>query len=99
MTTISPMMQEYLNIKKQLNIKTLLFFNLGDFYECFFDDAKIVSKSLGLSLTSRKETPMCAVWAKNWDETIMKLAELDHVVALLDYDPLTKQSSPKSNIV
>ena len=60
---MTPMMQQYLATKEQ-NPGAILFFRLGDFYEMFFDDAKLVSKELGLTLTSRskgQDAPMCGV--------------------------------------
>lgn len=44
MSELSPMMQEYLNTKEQYK-DCILFYRLGDFYEMFFDDAKLVSRS------------------------------------------------------
>ena len=59
---LTPMMQQYLETKNQ-HPDEILFFRLGDFYEMFFDDARLVSRELGLTLTSRsgnkEKTPMC----------------------------------------
>ena len=57
------MMNQYLKIKEE-NPGTILFFRLGDFYEMFFDDAKLVSKELELTLTQKacgqeEKAPMC----------------------------------------
>ena len=52
MAEITPMMQQYLDIKAQ-NPDSILFFRLGDFYEMFNEDAKLVSKELDLTLTTR----------------------------------------------
>ena len=52
MANVTPMMQQYLNIKAQYN-DCLLFFRLGDFYEMFFDDAKEASRVLEITLTKR----------------------------------------------
>ena len=49
---LSPMMQQYLQIKEE-NPDCLILFRLGDFYELFFDDAKTVSRELELTLTAR----------------------------------------------
>lgn len=49
---LSPMMQQYTDIKKQYE-DCILFFRLGDFYEMFFDDAKTVSRELELTLTGK----------------------------------------------
>ncbi|MBE6829711.1 MAG: hypothetical protein E7519_05830, partial [Ruminococcaceae bacterium] len=63
MANLSPMMQQYFEIKKQ-NPNTILFFRLGDFYEMFYEDAKLASKELELTLTGRdcgqeERAPMC----------------------------------------
>ena len=53
----TPMMEQYNRIKKQ-HQDALLFFRLGDFYEMFFEDAKIASPILEIALTSRQKVPM-----------------------------------------
>ncbi len=50
--SLSPMMQKYADLKRQMGEK-IIFYRLGDFYECFFDDALLVSKTLELTLTAR----------------------------------------------
>lgn len=63
---ITPMLQQYLEIKEQ-HKDTILFYRMGDFYEMFFDDAEIASKILGITLTSRNKksdtvkVPMCGI--------------------------------------
>ena len=62
---LSPMMQQYWEVKKQ-HKDHILFFRLGDFYEMFFDDAILASKELELTLTGRdcgmdERAPMCGV--------------------------------------
>ena len=52
MENLTPMMQQYMSIKKQYE-DCILFFRLGDFYEMFFDDAMIVSKEQELALTGK----------------------------------------------
>lgn len=52
MAELSPMMQQYFKIKEE-NKDSILFFRLGDFYEMFYDDAKLASKELELTLTGR----------------------------------------------
>ena len=49
---LSPMMQQYMEIKEQYQ-DCILFFRLGDFYEMFFEDAKLASKELELTLTGK----------------------------------------------
>lgn len=62
---LSPMMQKYADLKKEMG-EIIIFYRLGDFYECFFDDALFVSKTLELTLTARDcgsglRAPMCGV--------------------------------------
>lgn len=57
----TPMMAQYRSIRRELPEDTILFFRLGDFYEMFFDDAKIASEILGITLTKRHSTPMCGI--------------------------------------
>ena len=52
MAELSPMMQQYFEIKKEYP-DAILFFRLGDFYEMFFEDAKTASRELELVLTGR----------------------------------------------
>src|SRR3981189_1405941 len=55
---LTPMMQQYFDVRRGLPRETLLLFRLGDFYEMFFDDAVTASRLLGLTLTKRQEHPM-----------------------------------------
>lgn len=63
---ITPMLQQYLEIKEQ-HANAILFYRMGDFYEMFFDDAIVASKILGITLTSRNkksdqvQVPMCGI--------------------------------------
>ena len=50
----TPMMKQYMSIKRE-NEDALLFFRMGDFYEMFYDDARIAAKVLGITLTSRSK--------------------------------------------
>ena len=63
--SLSPMMQQYMQIHEQYS-DCLLLFRLGDFYEMFFDDAKTASRELELTLTGKEcgleeRAPMCGV--------------------------------------
>jgi DNA mismatch repair protein MutS len=65
MAEFSPMMQHYLDTKKQYS-DCVLFYRLGDFYEMFYDDAEIVSRELELTLTGKdcgqeKRAPMSGI--------------------------------------
>lgn len=85
---LSPMMQQYLSIKRS-NPDVLLFFRLGDFYELFFDDARLVSSELDLVLTGRDcgledRAPMCGVPFHSADTYISKLVERGYKVAICE---------------
>ena len=67
MAELTPMMQQYRTVKER-NPDCILFFRLGDFYEMFDEDAKLASRELDLTLTTRDrskekqdQTPMCGV--------------------------------------
>ena len=79
MTTYTPMIQQYLQVKSEYT-DAFLFFRLGDFYELFFDDAVRASQILEITLTSRdggskERIPMCGVphhAAQNYIETLIQ---------------------------
>ena len=76
---LTPMMRQYLDIKEK-NKDCLLFFRLGDFYEMFFEDAKIASKELELTLTGKdcgleERAPMCGIPYHAVDGYIAKLID------------------------
>ena len=92
---VTPMMQQYLSAK-QTHPNELLFFRLGDFYEMFFDDAKVAAKELGLTLTSRSgdldKSPMCGVPYHAADSYIARLVAKGFKVAIAEQigDPKAK---------
>ncbi len=92
---LTPMMQQYLETKKQ-HPDEILFFRLGDFYEMFFEDAKLVSRELGLTLTSRSsnkdKAPMCGVPYHAAESYITKLVNKGYKVAIAEQigDPKAK---------
>ena len=57
----TPMMKQYLAMRRELPEDVLLFFRLGDFYELFFEDAKTAAPILNVALTKRNGIPMCGV--------------------------------------
>jgi DNA mismatch repair protein MutS len=59
--TQTPMMKQYHAMRRSLPADVLLFFRLGDFYEMFFEDAKVAASILNVALTKRNEMPMCGV--------------------------------------
>lgn len=58
---LTPMMAQYVAMRRALPDDVVLFFRLGDFYEMFFEDAKRAASVLGISLTKRHDVPMCGV--------------------------------------
>ena len=88
MAEMTPMMKQYLAIKQQYK-DDILFFRLGDFYEMFFDDAKIASRELELTLTGKdcgleERAPMCGVPYHAASVYISRLIEKGHKVAICE---------------
>lgn len=81
---MTPMMQQYFEVKRGLPRDTLLLFRLGDFFELFFDDAIIASKLLGLTLTKRIDHPMAGLPAHALDSYVSKLLAHGKKVAICD---------------
>ena len=78
----TPVMAQFL-VLKQANPGSLLFFRMGDFYELFFEDAEIASRTLGIVLTKRGkhqglDIPMCGVPVHAADDYLQKLIGLGH---------------------
>ncbi|MSU65354.1 MAG: DNA mismatch repair protein MutS [Opitutus sp.] len=82
--TLTPMMQQYFEVKRGLPRDTLLLFRLGDFFELFFDDAVTASKLLGLTLTKRQDHPMAGLPAHAVDGYLTKLLAAGKKVAICD---------------
>ncbi len=102
---LSPMMQQYMQIKEE-NPDCLLMFRLGDFYELFFDDAKTVSAELDLVLTKRdcgdgERAPMCGVPFHSVDGYITKLISRGFRVAICEQleDPSKTKGLVKRGVV
>ena len=90
MAEMTPMMRQYLEMKER-NPDCILFFRLGDFYEMFNEDAKLVSKELDLTLTTRdrnkpeeERTPMCGVPYHSCDSYIARLIAKGYKVAICE---------------
>ncbi len=105
MAKLSPMMEQYFQIKQNYP-DTLLFFRLGDFYEMFFEDAKTASKELELVLTGRdcgqeERAPMCGVPFHSADSYIAKLVSRGYKVAICEQveDPATAKGIVKRDVV
>mgnify|MGYP002526883619 CR=1 FL=1 len=80
----TPMMAQYHRLKGDLPEGVLLLFRLGDFYEMFFDDAKIASDILNITLTKRGATPMCGIPHHAADNYISKLLQSGRKVAMCE---------------
>ena len=80
----TPMMRQYRRIKSELPEGVILLFRLGDFYEMFFDDARIAAPILGVALTQRGGTPMCGVPYHALDGYLSKLIRAGQKVAICD---------------
>ena len=88
MSTDTPLMQQYKKIKEEYQ-NEILMFRLGDFYEMFFEDAKIASKELGLTLTKRnkekgQDVPLAGVPYHSVTSYIAKLVEKGYSIAICD---------------
>ena len=84
----TPMMQQYLEIKEN-HKDYLLFYRMGDFYELFFDDAKVAAEALDIALTQRgkhqgHEIPMCGVPHHSADSYLQKLIKSGFKVAICE---------------
>ena len=105
MAELTPMMKQYLEIKKQ-HENCILFFRLGDFYEMFFDDAKTASQELELVLTGRdcgqeERAPMCGVPFHSCESYIARLVAKGYKVAICEQmeDPALAQGLVKRDVV
>ena len=88
MSADTPLMQQYKKIKEEYK-NEILMFRLGDFYEMFFEDAKIASKELGLTLTKRnkekgQDVPLAGVPYHSVASYIAKLVEKGYSIAICD---------------
>ena len=86
--TYSPMMQAYIDLKKDYK-DFIVFYRLGDFYEMFFEDAKIASKELELALTGKdagveERVPMCGIPHHAADQYIEKLVRKGYRIAIVE---------------
>lgn len=102
---LSPMMQQYFEIKKQ-HPDEILFYRLGDFYEMFFDDAITASRELELTLTGRncgleQRAPMCGVPFHSYESYVARLIAKGYKVAICEQmeDPATAKGLVKRDII
>ena len=104
-TKVTPMLQQYLQIKERYR-DAILFFRLGDFYEMFFEDAHTASKILDIALTSRNKSeesavPLCGVPYHAAEPYIQKLLDAGHKVAVCEQmeDPATAKGVVKREVI
>ena len=105
MAKISPMMEQYFQIKAE-NEDSILFFRVGDFYEMFYEDAKKASEELDLVLTGKdcgqkERAPMCGIPYHSCEAYIARLVAKGHKVAICEQveDPATAKGLVRRDVV
>lgn len=105
MAPLTPMMQQYFDIKEHYQ-DCILFFRLGDFYEMFFKDAEIASKELEITLTGRdcgqqERAPMCGVPFHAAENYIARLISKGYKVAICEQveDPSVAKGIVKRDVI
>src|SRR3982074_121110 len=102
---VTPMMEQFLEIKAA-HPGLLLFYRMGDFYELFFEDAEIASKTLGIVLTKRgkhqgADIPMCGVPVERSEDHLHRLIIAGHRGAVCEQteDPATAKARGNKSVV
>ena len=102
---VTPMMEQYLEIKSA-HPGLLLFYRMGDFYELFFEDAEMASKTLGIVLTKRgkhqgMDIPMCGVPVERSEDYLHRLINAGHRVAVCEQteDPAEAKKRGAKSVV
>ena len=105
MSSTTPLMRQYLEIKADYQ-DAVLFFRLGDFYEMFMEDAILASRVLGITLTSRNKSdddsiPLCGIPYHSSQSYIAKLIAAGHKVAICEQveDPKLAKGIVKREVV
>ena len=103
--TVTPMMKQYLDVKSEYE-GYILMYRLGDFYECFFEDALVASRELELTLTARdcgdgKRAAMCGVPFHKSEQYVGRLVERGYKVAICEQveDPKEAQGLVKREVI
>ncbi|HEY8309633.1 MAG TPA: hypothetical protein VIG47_03720, partial [Gemmatimonadaceae bacterium] len=101
----TPLMQQYRDIKAR-HPDSILFFRMGDFYETFYDDAELISRALGITLTSRNNggsssVPLAGVPVKAGPDYVRKLVQMGHRVSICEQveDPKTAKGVVRREVV
>ena len=104
-TKLSPMMQQYMEIKDKYE-DSIIFFRLGDFYEMFFDDAILTSRLLELTLTGKQagleeKVPMCGIPHHAYISYVDELIDKGYKVAICEQleDPKETKGMVKRDVV
>lgn len=102
---VSPMMQQYFEIKKQ-HPNEIVFYRVGDFYEMFYDDALTASRELELTLTGKncgkeERAPMCGVPFHSYENYVARLIAKGYKVAICEQmeDPALAKGLVKRDII
>ena len=97
---LTPMMRQYLAMKREIPQGAILMFRLGDFYEMFGEDAVVASPILGATLTHRGSQPMCGVPYHALNAYLAKLIRAGKTAALCDQveDPKTAKGLVRREI-
>ncbi|EOS24273.1 DNA mismatch repair protein MutS [Lachnospiraceae bacterium 3-1] len=105
MSEYTPMMQQYIDTKKEYK-DCILFYRLGDFYEMFFEDAKVASKELEITLTGKncgqdEKAPMCGVPYHSVESYLNKLVSKGYKVAICEQveDPKMSRGLVRREVV
>ncbi len=105
MTALTPLMQQYLQIKEQYK-DCILFYRLGDFYEMFFEDAQVCSRELEIALTGKnigqeERAPMCGVPYHSVENYLSKLVSRGYRVAICEQveDPKAAKGIVRREVV
>jgi DNA mismatch repair protein MutS len=101
----TPLMQQYREIKAR-HPGTILFFRMGDFYETFYEDAELIARVLGITLTSRNnggasQVPLAGVPVKAGPDYVRRLVQLGHRVSICEQveDPKTAKGVVRREVV
>lgn len=104
--SLTPMMQQYFNLKSQAGDDVLLMFRMGDFYEMFYDDAQLASRILNLTLTKRGHTggndiPMAGIPVQSLDQYLSRLVASGLSVAIGEQvgDPASSKGPVERKLV
>ena len=102
---VTPLMQQYREIKAR-HPGTILFFRMGDFYETFYEDAELIARVLGITLTSRNnggaaQVPLAGVPVKAGPDYVRRLVQLGHRVSICEQveDPKTAKGVVRREVV